>query len=831
MNTKKLLLHAAVLATMLTSISCSQEEVAGGQAGDESVVTFTAQLPGSPQSKAIGDGMTANTLSYAVYAPGTTTPLITSEDEVTFTNGQATISLRLASGRSYDLLFWADAYDAKDSNAPYTVDFNTQTLTINYDAAKTLSNDERRDAFFGTTTIEVKGAVNGNVTLKRPFAQLNIGTDDMKDAANTGLNTDALRTSVTVKNVYKNLNLMNGGVGEDVTVTFEENDIPEGQFTANGNTYDYLALNYLLVGTDKGVVDCEFTYTDEATNDSKTISKTISNVPVQRNYRTNIFGSILTGAVDLGITIDPDFDTTEHNYEELLLAAQNGGSVTLTEDVTITDEAPIIIDNGITLTVDLNGNTITRADGDNGQSGVWAFRVNNGTLILNDATGTGTLDGGEGLEHSMLWANGANAKIIINSGNYTVGGNPTGNNYNVCVYASNGGQVEIYGGTFENKEAQTGSANLYPALNVSNGAPGTITVYGGTFKNYDPATGDDATNGDTFVASGYSSVNVSDDPTPNGTYEVVRGTGAATSTDLAKAIENGAELITLASDVTIDNSSVLSSTNHNSAIDLNGNTLTINGSETLYVSEGGNLTFSNGNIVANEIEKPEFTLFDANANSSVTFDGVKLTTTGTGIGPANSASDISITIRNSELHCAAYAVATNATTPVGENVKITLENSKFYGNSTVFFNIPCEVTINNCEIYGDTHGMVLRGGKATVSNSTITLEYKDNDYEEISKYFDNRDWGAGNMLNIAALTVGNKSNGYQYPSELHLVNTKVISTGTHASYFPALYSWANQGEDLGVTITYDDQTTFTGDITYGSENITVNGAPAKVAEP
>ena len=829
MNTKKLLLHAAVLATMLTSISCSQEEVAGGQAGDESVVTFTAQLPGSPQSKAIGDGMTATTLSYAVYAQGTTTPLITSEDEVTFTNGQATISLRLASGRSYDLLFWADAYGAEDSDAPYTVDFNTQMLTIDYAAAKTLSNDESRDAFFGTTTLEVKGAVNRNVTLKRPFAQLNIGTNDMEDAANTGLDTSALRTSVKVKNVYKNLNLMNGGVGEDATVTFGENDIPEGQFTANSTTYDYLALNYLLVGTDKGVVDCEFTYTDGTTNGSKTIS----NVPVQRNYRTNIFGSILTGAVDLGITIDPDFETTEHNYEELLLAAQNGGSVTLTENITITDEAPIVIDNGNTLTVDLNGKTITRTGEDNGSNGVWAFRVNNGTLILNDATGTGTLDGGAGLEHSMLWANGSDAKIIINSGNYTVGGNPNGNNYNVCVYASNGGSVEIYGGTFENKEAQTGTDNLYPALNLSNGNPGTITVYGGTFKNYDPATGDD-NKGGTFVATGYSSVKVSDDPTPNGTYQVVRGTGAATSTDLANAIKSGAELITLASDVTIDNSSVLSSTNHNSAIDLNGNTLTINGSETLYVSEGGNLTFSNGNIVANEIEKPEFTLFDANANSSVTFDGVKLTTTGTGIGPANTASDISITIRNSELHCAAYAVATNATTPVGENVKITLENSKFYGNSTVFFNIPCEVTINNCEIYGDTHGMVLRGGKATVSNSTITLEYTDDDYEEISKYFDNRDWGTGNMVNIAALTVGNKGDGssaYQYPSELHLINTKVISTGTYASYFPALYSWANQGEDLGVTITYDDQTTFNGDVIYGSANITVNGEPATVTEP
>ncbi len=828
MNTKKLLLHAAVLATMLTSISCSQEEVAGGQAGDESVVTFTAQLPGSPQSKAIGDGMTATTLSYAVYAPGTTTPLITSEDEVTFTNGQATISLRLASGKSYDLLFWADAYGAENSNAPYTVNFNTQTLTVDYSDAK--SNDEARDAFFGNANVTVKGAVSQNIILKRPFAQLNIGTNDMEEAK-ASLNTEALKSSVKVSGIFSSMNLMTGEVSKSVDVTFGSNRIPEEKFTVGDNEYDYLALNYLLVSGEKGLVNCEFTYTDEATNDSKTI-KTISNVPVQRNYRTNIIGSILTGAVDLNVTIDPAFEDDQNYdmYAELLNAAQYGGSVTLREDVTITDEAPIIIDNGKTLTVDLNGNTITRADGDNGQSGVWAFRVNNGTLILNDATGTGTLDGGEGLEHSMLWANGANAKIIINSGNYTVGGNPTGNNYNVCVYASNSGQVEIYGGTFENKAPQTGSANLYPALNVSNGSPGTITVYGGTFKNYNPVTGDDA-NGDTFVATGYSSVKVSDDPTPNGTYEVVRGTGVATSTDLANAIESGTELITLASDVTIDNSSVLSSNNHNSAIDLNGNTLTINGSKTLYVSEGGNLTFSNGNIVANEITDPTFTLFVANANSSVTFDGVQLTTNGTGIGPANTASDISITIRNSELHCAAYAVATNASIPVGKNVKITLENSKFYGNSTVFFNIPCEVTINNCEIYGDTHGMVLRGGKATVSNSTITLEYKDNDYEVVSKYFDNRDWETGNKVNIAALTVGNKSNGYQYPSELHLVNTKVISTGTYDSYFPALYSWANQGKDLGVTITYDDQTTFTGATTYGSANITVNGAPAKVAEP
>lgn len=819
MNTKKLLLNAAVLATMLTSISCSQEEVAGGQAGDESVVTFTAQLPGSPQSKAIGDGMTATTLSYAVYAQGTTTPLITSEDEVTFTNGQATISLRLASGRSYDLLFWADAYGAEDSDAPYTVDFNTQTLTIDYDAAKTLSNDESRDAFFGTTTLEVKGAVNRNVTLKRPFAQLNIGTNDIKDAANTGLNTSALRTSVTVKNVYKNLNLMNGEVGEDVTVTFGENDIPEEQFTANGNTYDYLALNYLLVGTDKGVVDCEFTYTDGATNGSKTIS----NVPVQRNYRTNIFGSILTGAVDLGITIDPDFETPDHNYEELLLAAQNGGSVTLTEDITLTEEAPVIIDNGITLTVDLNGKTITRADGDNGQSGVWAFRVNNGTLILNDATGTGTLDGGEGLEHSMLWANGANAKIIINSGNYTVGGNPTGNNYNVCVYASNGGQVEIYGGTFENKEAQTGNANLYPALNVQNGAPGTITVYGGTFKNYDPATGDDA-NGDTFVATGYSSVKVSDDPTPNGTYEVVKGNGAASSEDITSAIQSGAELITLVKDVTVGSMGAFNTAN-TVTIDLNGQTVTMSNRFDGNISQGGEVTFCNGALKSNGniiISNGKLSL------DNVTLDGFEHALNCQG-------EDAYLEITNSTLKGEYFVLSTNAsvedgTLTWGKDARIILKDSNFEATETAFMNnVPATIEIDGCTFKGNHQGGLLRGGTYIIRNSTFTLnaELPGDHWEN----HPNDNWEDGNRAVFAGLTIGNRSaSSYQYPTNVTLENVTVNVEGTYASEHPAVYVYANQGEGLGVTLNHSG-CTFNGDVIYGSANITVNGEPATVTEP
>ena len=304
---KKQLCKLAIFALLLSTASCSDEQFAGDLTGGETTVTFNAQLPAGLQTRTAGDGMTATTLSYAVYEEGTTTPVITSEDEVNFVNGHATLSLKLAKGKTYDFLFWADAYEKGDTENPYTVDFGTQTLTVDYSDAK--SNDEARDAFFGTEKVAVKGAVSKNITLKRPFAQLNIGTNDMEEAK-ASLNTEALKSSVKVLGIFSSMNLMTGQVSNSVEVTFGSNAIPKEKFTVGDNKYDYLALNYLLVSDQKGLVKCEFTCTDGA---GATIdTRTIDNVPVQRNYRTNIFGSLLTGSVDLGITIDPNFDGADY---------------------------------------------------------------------------------------------------------------------------------------------------------------------------------------------------------------------------------------------------------------------------------------------------------------------------------------------------------------------------------------------------------------------------------------------------------------------------------------------------------------------------------------
>ena len=553
---KKQLSKLAIFALLLSTASCADEKFVDELAGGETTVTFNAQLPAGLQTRVAGDGLTATTLSYAVYEQGKTTPLITSEDEVTFENHQATVSLRLAAGKTYDFLFWADSYGEGDTENPYKVDFNTQTLTVDYSDAK--SNEEARDAFFGKATVAVKCAVSENITLTRPFAQLNIGTNDMAEAQTAGLNTGALKSSVKVSGIFSSMNLMTGAVSNSVDVTFGSNAIPKEKFTVEGNEYDYLALNYLLVSTDKGLVNCEFSYTDGATTDTRTID----NVPVQRNYRTNIFGSLLTGSVDLGITIDPDFDTPDYNYQELLLAAQNGGKVVLTSDVTIS-ESLVIAENVHTI-VDLNGHDIINntsvpdsPGSDLGNTTV--FTIQNGaTLDIRgdgDIQAVSTEPNQDGYRMAVYALNGS--KVNIYGGNFYNNQNYNNGNAQLdLIYADGNAVINIYGGRFESACA---NSRGYWVLNLKDNSDAAINVYGGTFVNFDPSKSMTENPVKNFVADGYSSVKISEEPAPNGTYQVVKGYAATDMTELAAAIEklavNGGEL-TIPATATIDISSL-----------------------------------------------------------------------------------------------------------------------------------------------------------------------------------------------------------------------------------------------------------------------------------
>ena len=294
---KKILFGMMAAAVLATSCAKELQDVATSDA----TVTFAVGTP-EIATRAYSDGATATVLQYAVYdAAGNELEKLTVRDAKI--QGSTTVKLQLTTGNTYSVIFWAAA-----PKAPYTVDFEHKTMTVDYTAA--VSNDEARDAFFKKHTFTVTGAQTETIELRRPFAQLNIGTADY--AASTSAGYTPVKSAVTVKSIYNTLNLWDGEVSGEAEVTYDYAAIPSGEtFPVTG--YEYLAMNYLLVAADKALVDIEFGYTETDADAAKT--RTVGSVPVQRNYRTNIYGNLLTSDVDINVEIKPDYDKDDNNVE------------------------------------------------------------------------------------------------------------------------------------------------------------------------------------------------------------------------------------------------------------------------------------------------------------------------------------------------------------------------------------------------------------------------------------------------------------------------------------------------------------------------------------
>ena len=337
---KKILLGLSAI-TMLFATSCQNDLNFDTTVEKTSTVSFNVGTP-EIATRAYSDGLTATHLQYAVYdATGNELKDLTVTDATI--NGSAKVELQLTTGNTYSVIFWAAA-----ENAPYSVDFANKTMTVDYSAA--VSNDEARDAFYKYHTFTVKGAQTETIELKRPFAQLNIGTADY--AASESAGYVPTQSAVVVKNVYNTLNLATGVVENEVEANFALANIKKDEtFPVNG--YEYLAMNYLLVSADKTVVDVEFTYTDG----SNAKTRTIGSVPVQRNYRTNIYGNLLTSDVDINVEIKPGYDGEFDNEGYFVedgkaIVESANGLVTIADaiaDGTLPSNTDIVLDGDIDL--------------------------------------------------------------------------------------------------------------------------------------------------------------------------------------------------------------------------------------------------------------------------------------------------------------------------------------------------------------------------------------------------------------------------------------------------------------------------------------------------
>lgn len=314
---KKILIPAISLAAVLLTGACSIDERTSGGNGDEAMLTLNMGLDGAVQTRAIGDGSGANYLIYAVFDEEgkPIEGLDQVSKNVTF---PTTETITLAKGQTYRIAFWAQnkactAYEVSDE----------MVVNIKYEGA--FSNDEARDAFFKTVEVTVTGDAELDVELTRPFAQLNVGIYESDWTAGEATGIVISKSKAVVKQAASTLNLLNGTVGTPVDVTFDFDYIPTDALSVDldgdgkAETYKYLSMNYILPfdeltgDASTTLSDLEFTFRPEAGHDI-TLTQGLDAVPVQRNWRTNIIGQILSGDLSLNISIDPGFNG-DNNHE------------------------------------------------------------------------------------------------------------------------------------------------------------------------------------------------------------------------------------------------------------------------------------------------------------------------------------------------------------------------------------------------------------------------------------------------------------------------------------------------------------------------------------
>ena len=546
----------------MTLTACQKDEVSPS-AGATSQ-TITVSIPQGVQTRAaaadFGDGSQIDRCLLQIYRNGQP---YGEQQTATVTGNTATFNLRLVAQQKYDFVFWADC-----SEAGYETD-DLSAITLGSDADYT-GNDDKFDAFFlCKKDYTVTESFSETFTLRRPFGQLNVKTLDLAAIPDNAADLKPAKVKVNFTSLPNTFNALTG----------EESGEAAVEYTADVlNATGELTVDYIWAPVEQATLaDFKMTFLDAAGKEISANSD-FKSIPIRRNYRTMVSGNLLTKQGDITVEIDPNFYkpdiTVVTTAEELHAAFANGGSVTLSDNMTVKE--PLVVENGKTVEIDLNGHTITN------ETDVWAgndwslFSVRGGTLTIKN----GTVKAKDNDCYACDVQYGGT--LIIEDGTFV------GNISAVYVHE---GKAEIKGGTFSIVQTETEGDPYRFLLNCydSNRQAGkaSIVVTGGTFENFNPADNAAEGAGTNFVDEGYKAVKIAETPAPNGTFQVVKN---------AK-VDNADELIGALADPEIANIEVASD------IDLaakSSEELTFEEHKTIDIKEGMTLQLGSANFLTAE---------------------------------------------------------------------------------------------------------------------------------------------------------------------------------------------------------------------------------------
>ena len=306
---KCFLLMAGII--LLVFAACQSDELANGGRNGEVAASFSVQLPGNgnnavTRAATAGDGTSVNRCIMEIYLND---ELYSRQIGAIQPDGlTAGFDIRLVTSQTYKFVFWADHVESVEGEAIKTdLHYNTADLRNismqgDYNGS---SKDDTRDAFFASLEKLVTNAFSESVELTRPFGQLNIKTEDLASIPNNQKEAFVPVTAgLSFKNLYTGFNAATGNLlGEPTAVAYKAaSDVVD----ANGN----LTVDYLFAPNTAGgqhLVNMTLAVYNAAGGQITT--KDLNNIPVQRNYKTNVTGNLLTVDGKVNVMVTPAFSS------------------------------------------------------------------------------------------------------------------------------------------------------------------------------------------------------------------------------------------------------------------------------------------------------------------------------------------------------------------------------------------------------------------------------------------------------------------------------------------------------------------------------------------
>ena len=337
-------------------------------------------------------------------------------------NTSVAFPVRLAPGRDYQLVVWADIVEGDSQTDRY---YNTDPENGGLKAVSIVEStwnamDETRDAFTATQTVSAQDIASGAITmtLKRPFAKLRVVATDYDDVVKLGLKpaTATVVYSQSMPRTYNALTgIADGADDKSHNITYPATPVyvdATGEYT--------LFADYFFADDEHNIA--KFSLDVYADANKENLIKTnnfTTEIFVEANKLTTIKGDVLTTGANINIDIEDNgaMDTPSYEYNAIgnatafYEALNNGGEYIVTSD--------LVIDQAY---VPSAQRTATRTTGATAEGKVTTINLNGKTITVTNKTGepfatvaagnTLFLEGG-----NIVLTEDSNGSFIENKGN------------------------------------------------------------------------------------------------------------------------------------------------------------------------------------------------------------------------------------------------------------------------------------------------------------------------------------------------------------------------------------------------------------------------------